>query len=493
MSTLSLSPFTRGLHVGSPAKTPPPETQPTRLAWPAAQPAFDNSAINAFLKDAKVKKRLPSTIMRPPTEEMGKWANTTRTPPKIEPLQSSTSSLREVAMKKILKEPSIPSSPIIIAGAQVQKEISAGALWEGAVKKTQPTPKNPSISKTQATDVGIKAQNMAPAPAPVEQVPRENPFAILLKSNKSAIDIENSLFAGIAAAVEAKTENGVAEFDIGAQKTTASPSPVGQVENLLDGVLKSHKPSIDIETNLFKRVTAAVNAATEKIVPKDLSDKANISAIDTFLAGKVGRKQPRNTEARTDFTKNFQPFRVSDISKRSILESAQKSEAPLGFMAAQRRSSVELTPDQQPVQERTEPIEYIPESVENVKRIDSSQWQSSSRESWAYEVDLPQEKKAVEEQLSPAPIVIEEEVISQENERLQKKKAIQALKKRATNLRYKSHADSLIFYEPVAQKLEAPAEIRVQRNVFIPPSISVANFANMLKVPLGTYLLDCLI
>jgi hypothetical protein len=303
------------------------------------------------------------------------------------------------------------------------------------------------------------------------------------------------LFAGIDAAVDVKTEERVANFDIGAQKTTASPSPVGQVENLLDGVLKSHASSIDIEANLFKRVTAAVSAATEKIVPKDLSDKANRSAIDTFLAGKVDPIQPRSIEARPDSTKSFQPFRVSDISKRTILESTPKSEAPLkplGFMTAQRRASVELT-QEEPVQERAKSVTYIPESAENVKLIDSSQWQSSSRENWAYEVDLQEEKKAVKEQLAPVPIVMEEDAISQEGQRANKKKAVQALKKRAKALHYKVHADRLIYSEPVFQRLEAAPDISVQRRVFIPPSISVANFANMLKVPLGTYLLDCLI
>src|SRR5208282_3754753 len=80
MSTL---PGSRGLHAGAPAHRPPSESSPsTRPSWTAAQPSFDNSTLNSFLKARKAKESSPekpgSNLFKPPPEEMGKWAKSSQ-------------------------------------------------------------------------------------------------------------------------------------------------------------------------------------------------------------------------------------------------------------------------------------------------------------------------------------------------------------------------------------------------------------------------------
>ena len=52
----------------------------SRSAWPHPQPAFDESALNAFLKSRKAvtpqaSAQLKPNLFRPAPEELGKWGN----------------------------------------------------------------------------------------------------------------------------------------------------------------------------------------------------------------------------------------------------------------------------------------------------------------------------------------------------------------------------------------------------------------------------------
>jgi hypothetical protein len=182
---------------------------------------------------------------------------------------------------------------------------------------------------------------------------------------------------------------------------------------------------------------------------------------------------------------------MSDASRRKILENAPKPQEPnrpvssLGFMtAATRRGSIEVDPSENLVKPSTEFQGFIPEPPEDVKRVDSSQWQSSSREKWTYEIDLNEEKQKIEDE-APATAVEDVESPGDKAKRINmSKKDYQQLKKRAKSLKYKTSTSEFAMWEPAVQRVEAPVEINVQKNLYIPPSVSVSNFAKMLRVPL---------
>ena len=61
------------------------------------------------------------------------------------------------------------------------------------------------------------------------------------------------------------------------------------------------------------------------------------------------------------------------------------------------------------------------------------------------------------------------------------------LVQRARGAYFKVGLKDLALWEPERQRVEAsPLEITVRKDLYVPPSVSVSNFAGLLKVPLAT-------
>ena len=150
-------------------------------------------------------------------------------------------------------------------------------------------------------------------------------------------------------------------------------------------------------------------------------------------------------------------------------------------MAAVRRQPPPLILDQSP-----EPMEALIDEAGDVKRTASTEWRSASREKWTYEVE---EEKSEEDPLNGLadliPQVAEGDELALEEEQTQKKRDMNKLKKRAAIARFKTRVGDIGVWVEESQKVEAPLELKIQKELYIPPSISVANFANLLKIPLG--------
>jgi len=132
-------------------------------------------------------------------------------------------------------------------------------------------------------------------------------------------------------------------------------------------------------------------------------------------------------------------------------------------------------------QESVEPPEEREEDSAEAQLVSSDEWRSASREKWSYEI-APEEPEEPEE---PEPTVTEE-MIDPVKEKEQKKRELRKLMKRAQMARFKQRLSDLGVWVEEAQRVEAPVEIKVQKELYIPPTISVANFANLLKIPLRT-------
>ena len=410
MSTL---PGSRGLHAGTPAPRPPSESlsASSKPSWTAAQPSFDNSALDSFLKARKAKESesgpVPvGNLFKATPEELGKWAKSSqlfRPGPSAPPRPDTGILLRERTSRSERRDP----------------------LDQPARDTRKYNNRNTSTS--------------------LERPKQINPYTDVIKSKKSAYDIENDLFAGI---------------------TTESVHE------------SCKKPNLQANTKLMNDLFA--NLDTQK-----------------QIEGSKG-----------SYTKSSQPFKVSDSSIRNIMKSLQQKppEAPpekpvqqFGFMSARQQPSTTTKPQvssssARPSTTRSSTVrevqhpDLIREAPDGLKRIDTAQWQSSSREKWTYEVDPRKEAEAEAERLLAADTrsrMTEEEKEAESEEQKEKMKELDKLINRAKAAKFKVGMKDIGLWEYDKQRVEAPVEIVVQKNLYIPPSVSVSNFANLLKVPLG--------
>jgi hypothetical protein len=114
--------------------------------------------------------------------------------------------------------------------------------------------------------------------------------------------------------------------------------------------------------------------------------------------------------------------------------------------------------------------------------VESSEWTSSSRESWNYEANVEEQGSGEDSDMMKAAL---ETYLTADQEKMLKKKELTALKKRAKAARFKLSIADLAHWQPEVHKTEAPVDNTTQNTLYIPPSISVVNFSNLLKVPLG--------
>ena len=70
-------------------------------------------------------------------------------------------------------------------------------------------------------------------------------------------------------------------------------------------------------------------------------------------------------------------------------------------------------------------------------------------------------------------------------EQMEKMLELDKLVDRARAAKFRVGLKDLAIWKGDVQRVEAPEEITVPKSLYIPPSISVTNFAGLLKVPLG--------
>ena len=449
MSTL---PGSRGLHAGTPTHRPPSESSPsTRPSWAAAQPSFDNSALNSFLKARKSKEssseKPVSNLFKPPPEEMGKWAKSSQ-----------------------LFRPSVDAeAPEVNPQRNIRKDLQQNPFQ---VKRLLEQSLSTDLPKHQARP----KQDALASPAP-QNPTLVNPYADIIKSKRSSMDIENDLFAGIDgdSSVEIpRPQKPAVQFNV-SQKPTFQPK-VSQ--------MSASQP------NLSPKIASNSNASQNPRFP-------NVSLDNLFAKLDVNQNKPNASKG--SYTKSSQPFKVSDTSLRNIMKSLQeeKPHAPpshseravqqFGFMSARQKEPTAARPTlktQKPFQHP----DIIHEAPEGLKRIDSSEWQSSSREKWTYEVDPQVEAEREAERLLAADAkarMTQEERDTEMEEQMEKMLELDKLVDRAKAAKFRVGLKDLAIWKGDVQRVEAPEEITVPKSLYIPPSVSVTNFAGLLKVPLG--------
>jgi hypothetical protein len=144
--------------------------------------------------------------------------------------------------------------------------------------------------------------------------------------------------------------------------------------------------------------------------------------------------------------------------------------------------------------------------LDRKKTVSSNDWASASREKWTIaeeeegpvvvEMSLEQrvemEFAAEQEQRKKAKSAEDEDEdedeFSKEERRKKKRKEYRAMKGRMRSANFKTDVNEMALYVPKKGKVEAPVEVKVQKELYIPPSISVANFASMMKIPLRTHI-----
>lgn len=280
------------------------------------------------------------------------------------------------------------------------------------------------------------------------------------------------------------------------RKLPSSPSRATEpkIENPFEKILKSKKSATDIESDLFAGIKEVVDA------PKAGSSTSPAkSSIDNILSN---FSSPKLDGLSTSFTQKVNPpFRVSQEHVQKILESATsagrtgasevaatESDRPVqqfGFLAARQR------PTASPSEKESVPIAIDDlGDVDDVKRVSSTAWRSASREQWTYEVEPDKEEEGKKEAEAITAFIEQETEVDEIKSKEQKKRELKKLKDRAVRARFRKNLNGLAEWVEPLQKSEAPLEITVQKELYIPPSISVANFASLMKMPLGNPIPD---
>jgi hypothetical protein len=280
--------------------------------------------------------------------------------------------------------------------------------------------------------------------------------------------------------------------------------PTAQIEsaqksNTSIGAMGSKKSALDIENDLFAGIK------TEAPEPEDFSKESPDmihSLVSAFGRDFLGTSESTSISDATSFTashtKLIQPLYMPQKVVRSTLAEIRKAEnnrSPTAakvttipqfqFMSRAAPSEVEAMKKMKEMKEMEQQnidASMFDTSESRVRRVESSEWTSSSRESWDYETIVEQEPEEDPEMMKAAL----ESYLTAEQERILKKKELSALKKRAKAARFKLSIADLAHWEPEVHKTEAPIENTSQNTLYIPPSISVVNFSNLLKVSLGT-------
>jgi hypothetical protein len=317
--------------------------------------------------------------------------------------------------------------------------------------------------------------------SPASQEPRPvNPYTNIVKSKRSSMDIESDLFAGIDADSSVEISN------------SQKPAVQSEVSQKLTFQPKVSQKSTS-QSNLSQKIASGSNTSQKPAF-------SSVSLDNLFAKLDVNQNKPQTPDgSRGSYTKSSQPFKVSDSSLRNIMKSLQedkplappsRSERPIqqfGFMSARQQQPASARPTPQ-TQTSFQHPDIVHEAPEGLKSIDSTQWQSSSREKWTYEVDPQVEAEREAERLLAADAkahMTQEERDAEMEEQMEKMLELDKLVNKAKAAKFRVGLKDLAIWKGDVQRVEAPQEIAVPKSLYIPPSISVANFAGLLKVPLG--------
>ena len=147
-------------------------------------------------------------------------------------------------------------------------------------------------------------------------------------------------------------------------------------------------------------------------------------------------------------------------------------------MAAVHRQPPPLIPDQSPK------LHGSVDEAGDIKRTASTEWGSPSRrKNGRMKLNRRNRGGTVEWYLA-TPQVAEQDELSLEEES-QKKRDVDELKKRAAIARFRTRVGDIGVGLKSHRKWKRLLKLKVQKELYIPPSISVANFANLMKIPLG--------
>jgi hypothetical protein len=424
--------------------------------------------LTAFLKSRKdgTQGQNLLDLSKPNPEVMGKWARRSpeeeksweRSPARKSEYDAITNQLRSFAGQR---DPTVNVIPTPQRNIPQRSSFnSATSSGQAAAPRFNSTPEIstrvlPNIPSQQSQQIPVTSVRQGPAVTPVTDSPLQTApplsrYAEVVKSRKSAADIEDDLFAGI------KSEISTPEPTI----SQAQLSPQSSIDTLLTS----------------------------------FGQDSRSSSAGTSLG----------TKTTTSYTKATQPFRVSERSVRDTMEAAKRSEeqkgttgiypAPdrplpqFGFMAARTRPGSLSFETDSPVPSM---VAEQPELPGDMKRVSSSEWHSSSREQWSYEIDTKEAQiEAAEAQAAEAQALVDsvklESSLTPEQLKIKRRKEVFALRRKAKGKKFLVNMQDLGLWEEEKTKVEALADIKVEKNLFIPASISVVNFADLLKIPLET-------
>jgi hypothetical protein len=273
-----------------------------------------------------------------------------------------------------------------------------------------------------------------------------------------------------------------------------------QKPNPFIGAVRSKKSALDIESDLFAGIKS--EAPEPQDFSKESPDMINslVSAFGRdFLGPSESISVPDATGFTTSHSKLAQPLRLPPTMVKKTLAEIRQAETSNGAAATPATATPggRIIPQLQFMSARARPAEVEvakpakPKDIDSlmfdppesrVRRVESSEWTSSSRESWNYEVNVKEEGLGEEPDMMKAAL---ENYLTPDQEKSLKKKELTMLKKRAKAAKFRLSIKDLAHWQPEVHKTEAPVENKTQNTLYIPPSISVVNFSNLLKVPLG--------
>ena len=301
-------------------------------------------------------------------------------------------------------------------------------------------------------------------------------------------------FSFLTAKPSAKPEPSVLENARRQASAVSTPQTNGEPELYpYAGILKSNRSAKAIEDELY-----------DGIAGKPASPKPPSPALDEIFS-KIRLKPAGNgcgqpsVLRQASYSEATKRFQISESSLSSLMNDGPVKDEPttsstpqFRFMGSRRTPNsvgFKLKKESEP-----EPTGQHPDLVASlpagIKRIDTTAWQSSSREKWAYDIDVQAEAKAEAERIlanDPRAGMTPEQLEAERLEGEERKKDIERLVEKAKSMKFRVGYKDLGVWkgEYERSRYEEVQEISVQKRVFIPKNISVANLSNSLKIPLG--------
>jgi hypothetical protein len=424
--------------VGGPTNRPPAQNEEPRSdkpSWIASQPA--PPPFKDLLK-SKQEAHSASNLFRPINNpDLGKW---TKSSPLFTPITKPASTAQSAIFSPI---PTIPRRPI-------RPSLNISPIVE-------------DIKQQKALEADLPPPKWSSKPKSPEEIAEE----ALLKSD-----------------------------DV---RTTGPSQQLRKFDKLESELLSGIRDmEYDIRHNGERTAYHARPRATttKPQVNPSQSFMGSAAPLNIGATEAVGLRLPSTSRLRSGFpTEGPSPSKkFIDVpsSRERIAEAKPVSAAPeLGFMKARRLQEAQRQPQtaKQSNRKQQHP-DVVPLAEDHTLTVDSSSWGSRSRETWSYRRDLIEERQQVEQEIEEQ-IQAEEEKTGLTREEMamnefEKMEELEKTKAKAKQARFKVGFSRLALWKDQdQQRVEAPVQISVSRSLYIPPSVSVSNFAHILSVPMG--------